>query len=79
MYSILNFGKHKGKSLPEILLHDPDWFFWAMENHVLKKWGPAAQARDLDFTIARALSCPTQAGNPPSSFGRLAGELSAST
>jgi hypothetical protein len=27
MWSIINFSKHKGKSLPEVILHDPDWFF----------------------------------------------------
>jgi len=37
MWLIINFGKHEGKSLPQILLCDPDWFFWAMENGVFKK------------------------------------------
>lgn len=28
----LNFGKkYKGKTLPWIIFHDPDWFFWACE------------------------------------------------
>ena len=58
MYSILNFGKHKGKSLPEVLLHDPDWFFWAIENHVLeKKPRLAREARDLNFK-ARNIKIP---------------------
>ena len=30
----LNFGKHAGKSLPQILFADPDWFFWAVDNNV---------------------------------------------
>ena len=30
-WSRLHFGKHKGKSLPQILFHDPDWFFWSHE------------------------------------------------
>jgi hypothetical protein len=25
----LSFGIHKGKTLPQVLFHDPDWFFWA--------------------------------------------------
>jgi hypothetical protein len=37
MWLIINFGKHEGKSLPQILLCDPDWFFWAVENGVFKK------------------------------------------
>ena len=36
MWSILTFGKHKGKSLPRILLSDPDWFFWAAEGDVFR-------------------------------------------
>jgi hypothetical protein len=27
----LTFGKHKGKTLPQIVLEDPDWFFIAYE------------------------------------------------
>lgn len=29
----LNFGKYKGKTLPQVLFIDPDWFFWAIENN----------------------------------------------
>jgi len=35
-WSILPFGKHKGKTLPQIVFTDPDWFFWAMEENVFK-------------------------------------------
>jgi len=31
-WSILKFGKHKGRTLPQVLFQDPDWFFWAVEN-----------------------------------------------
>jgi hypothetical protein len=27
-WSIVRFGKYKGMTLPQILLKDPDWFFW---------------------------------------------------
>lgn len=30
-WSILTFGKHKGKTLPQVVLEDPDWFFIAYE------------------------------------------------
>jgi hypothetical protein len=30
-WSVLKFGKFAGKTLPQIVLGDPDWFFWAME------------------------------------------------
>ena len=38
MWSEVNIGKwkNKGKSLPQILVTDPDWFFWAVENNVFK-------------------------------------------
>jgi hypothetical protein len=29
MWSVLDFGKHKGRTLPWVMFHDPDWFFWA--------------------------------------------------
>jgi hypothetical protein len=28
----LNFGKHKGLTLPQVILKDADWFFYAYEN-----------------------------------------------
>jgi hypothetical protein len=31
-WTTLNFGTHKGKSLPQIIISDPDWFFWAVAN-----------------------------------------------
>jgi hypothetical protein len=35
-WSTLNFGKHAGKTLPQIVFADPDWFFWAIETNVFK-------------------------------------------
>jgi hypothetical protein len=57
MWSILNFGKHAGKSLPEVVLHDPDWFFWAIEGNVLEERGFGAEANDLDLK-ARNIKIP---------------------
>ena len=34
MWTKLNFGKYKGKSLPQAVLRDPDWFFWALDDGV---------------------------------------------
>jgi hypothetical protein len=31
MWTIVSFGRHKGKTLPQIILSDPDWFFWAYD------------------------------------------------
>lgn len=29
-WRILPFGKYKGKTLPQIVFADPDWFFWVV-------------------------------------------------
>ena len=50
MWSIIKFGKYESKSLPEVILHDPDWFFWAVEEHVFNKYpGLLPEARDLSY------------------------------
>lgn len=28
-WTTIAFGKHQGKSLPQIMFTDPDWFYWA--------------------------------------------------
>jgi hypothetical protein len=66
MWSVLNFGKHSGKSLPEILLNDPDWFFWAIDEEVLAKTATKAEARDLNFK-ARNIKIP----RPPKEHWRV--------
>jgi hypothetical protein len=61
MWSILNFGKYADKmSLPEVVLHDPDWFFKAIESNRFEKRGFAAEARDLNFK-ARNIKIPRPA------------------
>jgi hypothetical protein len=32
----VNFGKHKGKTLPQMVLSDPDWFLWSYANDVFR-------------------------------------------
>jgi hypothetical protein len=29
-WTALSFSKHQGKTLPEIILDDPEWFFWIL-------------------------------------------------
>ena len=29
-WSAVPFGKYKGKTFPEIIVRDPDWFFWVL-------------------------------------------------
>jgi hypothetical protein len=35
-WATLNFSKHAGKTLPEIILSDADWVFWAVNKGVFK-------------------------------------------
>ncbi len=51
-WSIVNFGKYrgKGKSLPQIVFSDPDWFFWAVEEGVFSNKGAlASEARLINL------------------------------
>lgn len=53
-WSTLNFGKHNGKSLPEVLFADPDWFFWAIQEGVFRGKGRLEkEAGDLDRKARR--------------------------
>ncbi|WP_158665243.1 hypothetical protein [Ensifer adhaerens] len=61
MWSEVNFGKwsSKPKTLPQILVSDPDWFFWAVENDVLaSRKALAAEAETLNRR-ARAIKIPS--------------------
>jgi hypothetical protein len=55
-WPIVNFGKwtDKGKSLPQVLLDDPDWFFWAYDAGALRKYARAAEL----YEKARAIKIP---------------------
>ena len=48
MWSKLEFGKHDGKTLPQVVLSDPDWFFWVVDNGVFDHTPPALQAEAKD-------------------------------
>lgn len=59
----VNFGKHKGKTIPQILFSDPDWFFWAMENNVFQNRGNLLlEAEDIDYK-ARNIKIPNNDTN----------------
>ena len=36
-WSTLRFGKHKGKTLPQVVLSDPAWFFWAVGSGLFRE------------------------------------------
>jgi hypothetical protein len=51
-WSILEFGKHAGKTLPQIVFSDPDYFFWAVEEGIFK----GSLRREAAILDARAQS-----------------------
>jgi hypothetical protein len=57
-WSTLPFGKYTGQTLPEIILADPDWFFWVLP----KLYGTLAkEARHL-ARKARGIKIPKRYG-----------------
>jgi hypothetical protein len=59
-WSEVNFGKHKGKSLPQILFNDADWFFHAYENGYFS--GVLAQEAHELYRKARSIPVPQRDG-----------------
>jgi hypothetical protein len=55
-WSTVTFGKHKGKTLPQIVFTDPDWFFWAIEENVFKE--PLRLEAERINARARAIRIP---------------------
>jgi hypothetical protein len=53
----LHFGMHEGKTLPQVLWKDPDWFFWAYD----KARSNLPPEAELIYVRARAIKIP---GNP---------------
>jgi len=53
------FGKHKGKTLPQLVFSDPDYFFWAMETGVFDSKGRLeSEAHDV-YQKAISIKIPT--------------------
>lgn len=54
----LNFGKHEGKSLPQVLFTDPDWFFWAYHEGVFEKRAGLRVEAERIYRRATAIRIP---------------------
>jgi hypothetical protein len=61
-WSVVRFGKHKGKTLPQIIFNDPDWFFWAVEKDAFRNKGPLAREADDLARKATAIRIPGAEG-----------------
>jgi hypothetical protein len=61
MRTEVNFGRFRGKglTLPQIVLRDPDWFFWAFENNAFK--GALAKEAVTIANRARRIKIPKPA------------------
>ena len=51
-WTAIGFGKHAGKTLPQIIFDDADWFFWAYEKQAFK----GIQAREAQEIYRRSRS-----------------------
>jgi hypothetical protein len=58
----VKFGKHKGKTLPQIVLGDPDWFFWAHEKDAFKDATLKKQAKEI-YAKATRIKIPEGPGS----------------
>lgn len=58
-WTTLQFGKHKGKTLPQVVFSDPDWFFWAIEEGLFK--GLLKAEANMINTRARSIRIPNNA------------------
>jgi hypothetical protein len=57
-WSVVRFGKHARKTLPQIVLHDPDWFFWAIGENAFEKYPPLGPEAKAINSRARKISIP---------------------
>jgi len=49
-WRVIDFGKHAGKTLTEILMEDPAWFYWGIDNNVFRhNTGFLAEASELSI------------------------------
>ena len=60
-WSILTFGKHKGKTLPQVALEDPDWFFIAYERGEFTRRKLLSEANEM-FEKATSIKVPYAEG-----------------
>jgi hypothetical protein len=53
-WTTVPFGQHIAKTLPQIILSDPNWFFWAAKIF----YGPLATEAEGLVTLARNIKIP---------------------
>jgi hypothetical protein len=59
-WTTLTFGKHKGKTLPQIIWSDPDWFFWFYDKG--ESYGSLKKEAEAIYARARNIKIPKKDG-----------------
>jgi len=59
----LRFGKHIGKTLPQVLFVDPDWFFWAYDKGIIKGYTITQEASKI-HAKATSIRVPQTGAEP---------------
>jgi hypothetical protein len=54
----LTFGKHAGKTLPQVAFLDPDWLFWAWSEAAFGEQGPLYEEARNVVARAQAIRIP---------------------
>lgn len=57
-WNYLSFGRHKGKTLPQVLWIDPDWFFWALDKNAFANRPLLKSEADDLYSKARRIRIP---------------------
>lgn len=71
-WTVLSFGKHKGRTLPQVLFNDPDWFYWAFEKDILN--GKISSNEVLDvYEKSRNIKIPQKDLHAEYIFDRIRG------
>ena len=61
-WSILTFGKHEAKTLPQVVLEDPDWFFIAYETGEFTRRIELLSEANRIFEKATSIKVPSAGG-----------------
>jgi len=59
------FGKHKGKTLPQLAFADPDYLFWALEEGVFDGKGALEREAEIVGERAQRISLPPSPDGGP--------------
>ena len=58
LWTTICFGIHANKTLPQVMLHDPDWFFWAYKEGWFACNPALAREAELINVRARSIKLP---------------------